>query len=283
MNIIAIYDYSEGVTVIVDQPSNRYPDEQRTIMTVVTAIASQKGGVAKSTSSINLSAGLARKGKKVLLIDVDPQSNSSRVFLKDYLNLKRDETLYDTIINNKSLHVYQTPVEGLDIVPSHILLSNADIDLQNAFRREERLKIHLAEIKNEYDFIFLDCPPSLNWLTYNALVAADKIIVPVSPGFFELESINQINRTIYEIQNQINHDLKIAGYLFTIGENSTGSKVSLKVLRQTFPEYTLTNIIPKNVDARDASAAKMDIFGYNPKAIAAEAYMRVIKEVFNVE
>jgi chromosome partitioning protein len=129
-------------------------------MTVVTAIASQKGGVAKSTSSINLSAGLARKGQRVLLIDIDPQSNSSRVFLKDFLKLKKEETLYDTIINNRPLHVHPTPVQGLDIVPAHILLSNADIDLQNAFRREERLKIHLEAIKDSYDFIFLDCPPS---------------------------------------------------------------------------------------------------------------------------
>jgi chromosome partitioning protein len=252
-------------------------------MTVVTAVASQKGGVAKSTSSINLSAGLARKGKRVLLIDIDPQSNASRVHLKNYLDLKKEQTLYDTIINNKPLHVYSTAVEQLDIVPSHILLSNADIDLQNAFRREERLKVHLEAIKDRYDYVFIDCPPSLNWLTYNALVAADKIIVPVSPGFFELESINQINQTIHEIQTQINHNLNIAGYLYTMGDHTTGSRVSLKVLRQTYPEYTLTNIIPKNVDARDASAAKMDIFAFNPKSVAAEAYTRVIKEVYDVE
>jgi chromosome partitioning protein len=252
-------------------------------MTTVTAIASQKGGVAKSTTSINLAAGLARKGKKVLLIDVDPQSNSSRVLLADYLNLKKEETLYNTIIDNQPLRAYPTEVDNLTIVPSHILLSNADIDLQNAFKREERLKVHLDRIRDSFDYVFLDCPPSLNWLTYNALVAADRIIVPVSPGFFELESINQINKTIYEIQREINPQLKIAGYLFTIGDNSTGSRVSLKVLRQTFPEYTLTNIVPKNVDARDASAAKMDIFAFNPKAVAAEAYIRVIKEVFNVE
>ncbi len=251
-------------------------------MTIVTAVASQKGGVAKSTSAINLSAGLARKGKKVLLIDVDPQSNSSRVLLKNYLNLKRDETLYHTIINNKPLIIYPTPIDNLMIAPSHILLSNADIDLNNAFKREERLKTHLDKIKSDFDFVFLDCPPSLNWLTYNALAAADKIIVPVSPGFFELESINQINKTISEIQSQINPNLRIAGYLFTISDNTTGSKVSLKVLRQTFPEYVLNNIIPKNVDARDASAAKMDIFGFNPKAVAAEAYTRVIEEVYGI-
>lgn len=251
-------------------------------MTIITAIATQKGGVAKTTTAINLSGGLARKGKSVLLIDVDPQANSSAVLYPDLNELRSSDTLYDTIINNQPLHIYSSNVPGLDIVPSHILLSNADIDLQNAFKREERLKVHLDRIKDKYDYVFLDCPPSLNWLTYNALVAADNIIVPVAPGRFELESITQINRTIYEIQTQINPDLKIAGYLFTIGDHTTGSKVSLKILRQTYPEYTLNTIIPKNVDARDASSAKQDIFGFNSKSNAADAYMRVIEEVFNV-
>ena len=113
-------------------------------------------------------------------------------------------------------------------------------------------------------------------------MAADRVLVPVSPGFFELESLIQINKTIYEIQ-QINTALKIAGYLFTMGDNTTNSRVSLKVLRQTYPEYALANIVPKNVDARDASTARMDIFSYNPKAIAAEAYQRVIEEIYGIK
>jgi chromosome partitioning protein len=250
-------------------------------MAIVTAVASQKGGVAKSTTSINLSAGLAKKGKRVLLVDIDPQSNSSRVLLHNYADLRKENTLWNSIINNHPLKLYPTPVDSLQLVPSHILLSNADIDLQSVFKREERLKMHLDKIKGDFDFVFIDCPPSLSWLTYNALVASDKVLVPVSPGYFELESIIQINKTIYEIQ-QINPNLTIAGYLFTQGDNTTNSKVSLKVLRQTYPEYALTNIIPKNVDARDASASKMDIFTYNHKALAAEAYMRVIQEVYGI-
>jgi chromosome partitioning protein len=250
-------------------------------MAIVTAVASQKGGVAKSTASINLSAGLAKKGKKVLLVDIDPQSNSSRVLLHEYANLRKEDTLWNSIINNHPLKLYPTPIDNLQVVPSHILLSNADIDLQSVFKREERLKIHLDKIKDRFDFVFIDCPPSLSWLTYNALVASDKVLVPVSPGYFELETIIQINKTIFEIQ-QINPNLAIAGYLFTQGDNTTNSKISLKVLRQTYPEYALTNIIPKNVDARDASASKMDIFTYNHKAVAAEAYMRVIQEVYGI-
>jgi chromosome partitioning protein len=250
-------------------------------MAIVTAVASQKGGVAKSTTSINLSSGIARKGNKVLLIDIDPQANSSRVLLSQYQSLKKEDTLWNTIIDSKPLKLFDTKVANLQVVPSHILLSNADIDLQSVFKREERLKMHLDKVKEDFDYVFIDCPPSLSWLTYNALVAADRVLVPVSPGFFELESIIQINKTIFEIQ-QINTNLKIAGYLFTMGDNTTNSKISLKVLRQTYPEYALSNIVPKNVDARDASTARMDLFSYNPKALAAEAYNRVIQEVYGI-
>jgi chromosome partitioning protein len=250
-------------------------------MAIVTAIASQKGGVAKSTSSINISAGIARKGKRVLIIDIDPQANSSRVLFHDYNSLRKEDTLWNTIINNSPLRIYETEVKGLKIVPSHILLSNADIDLQAVFKREERLKIHLDKVRDDFDFIFIDSPPSLSWLVYNALVAADKVLVPVSPGAFELESLIQINKTIFEIQ-QINPALTIAGYLFTMGDNTTNSKMSLKVLRQTYPEYTLKNIVPKNVDAKNASAVKQDIFTYNHKANAADAYQKVIEEVYGI-
>lgn len=252
-------------------------------MTIITAIASQKGGVAKTTTAVNLSAGLAKKNKKVLLVDIDPQSNSSRVLFGEYSMLKKEDTIYQTIIDNKDLILYPTSVENLEVVPSHILLSNADIELAGAFKREERLKIHLDKIKANYDYIFIDCPPSLNWLNYNALVASDRIIVPVSPGYFELESIYQINKTISEIQTQINPNLKISGYLYTIADNTTLSKVSLRVLRQTYPEYVLTNIIPRNVDAKEAFANHQDIFSYAPHSISAEAYARVIKEVYGVE
>src|SRR6266508_4871894 len=136
-------------------------------MAIVTAIASQKGGVAKSTSSINISAGIAKKGRRVLLIDIDPQANSSRVLLSEYNSLRKEDTLWNTIINNSPLKLYTSGVSGLSIVPSHILLSNADIDLQSVFKREERLKMHLDKIKEDYDYIFIDCPPSLSWLTYN--------------------------------------------------------------------------------------------------------------------
>src|SRR5438270_428294 len=163
------------------------------------AVASQKGGTGKTTTSISLAAGLAHKGKKVLLIDVDSQANSSKVLLPDYRNIKKEQTVYHTIINRQPLSVHQTTVKNLDLIPAHILLSSTDVELTVAKdHREARLKRELDPIKGNYDFIFIDCPPALGWLTLNALTASDKVIVVVSPGYFEVEAIDQIADTIRE-------------------------------------------------------------------------------------
>lgn len=156
---------------------------------MVIAIASQKGGVGKTSSSISLSAGLARKGKKVLLVDIDSQANSSKVLLHDYQQLTADQTLYRTILKREgtpaNLPVHDTNIPNLSTVPSHILLSSTDVELTTAIdHREARLKNELDKIKNHYDFVFIDCPPTLSWLTLNAFTASDKVFVIVSPGYF---------------------------------------------------------------------------------------------------
>jgi len=169
---------------------------------MIIAIASQKGGVGKTSTSISLAAGIARKGKKVLLIDIDSQANSSKVLIKDYQALTKDHTIYTTILERKALPVHHTQLENLDIIPSHILLSNTDVELTTAIdHREARLKKELDLIKHHYEYILIDCPPTLSWLTINAMTAADKVIVVVSPGYFELDSIVQIRKTIEEVQN----------------------------------------------------------------------------------
>src|SRR3954464_13859933 len=153
---------------------------------MIVSIASQKGGVGKTSSSISLSAGLARKGKKVLLVDIDSQANSSKVIINDYPAIPKDQTIYATILNRSRLPVHKSKVGNLDIVPSHILLSNTDVELTTAIdHREERLKRELDQIKHQYDYVFIDCPPTLSWLTINAFTAADKVMVIVSPGYFE--------------------------------------------------------------------------------------------------
>ncbi len=248
---------------------------------MVLSIASQKGGTGKTTTSISLSAGLARKGKRVLLIDTDSQANSSKVICADYQKLTPDQTLYRTILERKPLPVHQTSLDGLAIVPSHILLSNTDIELTTAIdHREARLKQALDPVKDGYDYVVIDCPPTLSWLTINAFTASDKVLVVVSPGYFELDSIVQISKTINEVREFFNPKLELAGFLFTMSDQTINTETSLRVLRQTYTGQVLTTIIPRNVDIRDAHFSRQDIFAFNPHAKAAQAYERLIKELF---
>lgn len=150
---------------------------------MVIAIASQKGGTGKTTTSISLSAGLARAGKKTLLVDIDSQANSSKVLLPHYPTLKKEQTIYTTILHRQPLALHPTQIPNLSVVPSHILLSNTDVELTTAKdHREARLKRELEQMKAHYEYIFIDCPPTLSWLTLNAFTASDKVIVTVSPS-----------------------------------------------------------------------------------------------------
>jgi len=248
---------------------------------MIYSIASQKGGTGKTSTSISLAAGLARRGKRVLLIDTDSQANSSKVLLPDYPNLKKHDTVYVTILERKPLPVRSTAIPGLDIAASHILLSNTDIELTTAKdHREARLKVQLDKIKANYDHIFIDCPPALSWLTINAFTASDEVLVVVAPGYFELDSIVQISKTIEEVQEYFNPYLKLRGYLFTMSDPTVNSKTSLKILRQTYTDSVFDTIIPRNTDLRDAHFNKQDIFSFNPIAKSAEAYDRLIEELF---
>jgi len=250
---------------------------------MIISIASQKGGTGKTTSSISIAAGLARKGKHVLLIDTDSQANSSKVLLPNYQNIDADETLHATMLERKPLVVHPTSVPNLSIVPSHILLSNTDIELTSAKdHREARLKRELDVIQDQYDYVIIDCPPALSWLTINAFTASDQILIVVSPGYFELDSTVQLGKTIAEVREFFNPDLKLAGFLFTMSEPTINSVNSLKILRQTYTGDVLNAVIPKNVDLREAHFKQQDIFAYNPAAKAAHAYHNVIKELFGV-
>ncbi len=250
---------------------------------MILSIASQKGGTGKTTTSISLAAGLARKGKRVLLIDTDSQANSSKVLLPNYPDVTADQTLYATMLERKALTVHPTSVPGLDIVPSHILLSNTDIELTSAIdHREARLKSGLDLIKDRFDYVLIDCPPALSWLTINAFTASDQVLVVVSPGYFELDSTVQLGKSIAQVQENFNPALALAGFLFTMSEPTNNSATSLKILRQTYTGDGLNTVIPKNVDLRDAHFRQEDIFAYNPQAKAAHAYGNLIKELFGV-
>ncbi len=250
---------------------------------MVISIASQKGGTGKTSTSISLAAGLARKGKKTLLVDIDSQANSSKVLIGDYLKIEKEKTIHETIIQKRPLVVHKTAIANLDIVPSHILLSNTDIALTTALdHREARLKSELDKIKKNYDFVFIDCPPTLSWLTINSFTASDKIIVVVSPGYFELDSVVQIGKTIQEVKEFFNPDLELMGFLFTMSDPTLNTTSSLKILRQTYGDKVFSTIIPRNVDIRDAHFNKKDIFSFNKAAKSALAYERLIKEAFNI-
>ena len=251
-------------------------------MTKVISIASQKGGTGKTSSSISIAAGLARKGKHVLLIDIDSQANASKVLLPHYQDaVRRDDTLYRTIIERQALPVHHTTVPGLDIVPSHILLSDTDVVLTTAIdHREARLREQLDKTKHDYDYVFIDCPPALGWLSINAFTASDEVIVVISPGYFELESTVQMGKTIRQVQVDFNPTLLTRGFLFTMSDPTVNSRTSLKLLRQTYPEYVLQTVIPRNVDLKDASFNKQDIFSYAPRSKAAEAYSRLLEELY---
>ena len=250
-------------------------------MNSIYSIASQKGGTGKTSTSISLAAGLARRGKHVLLIDIDSQANASKVLLLDYPSIKKDETIYATILDRRPLQIHQTGVPGLEIVPSHILLSQTDIELTTAIdHRESRLKNELDKVKDNYDHVLIDCPPALSWLTINAFTASAFILVIISPGYFELESTIQISKTIKEVQDYFNPALKLRGFLFTMSDPTLNSRTSIKLLRQTYPEHVLQTVIPRNVDLKDASFNKRDIFNFSPRSKAATAYEQLIEEVF---
>ncbi len=248
---------------------------------MVIAIASQKGGTGKTTTAISLSAGLARAGKKILLIDIDSQANASKVLLPHYPALRSEQTNYATILDRQPLPIHKTAIANLEIVPSHILLSNTDVELTTAKdHREARLKVRLDEVKQKYDFVFIDCPPTLSWLTLNAFTAAEKVMVVVAPGYFELDSIVQISKTISEVKEYFNPQLELLGYLFTMSDPTINTINSLKVLRQTYTDQVLTTIIPRNTDIRDAHFNKQDIFAFSPQSKSAQAYLKLINEVF---
>ena len=248
---------------------------------MVISIASQKGGTGKTTTSISLAAGLARRGDRVLLIDIDSQANSSKVLIPNYPEVRKEDTVYSTIMERKPLPVAHTAVEHLDIVGSTILLSNTDVELTTAKdHREARLRRELDLIKDGYDHVIIDCPPTLSWLTLNAFTASDWVIVVVSPGYFELDSITQITKTIYEVQDFFNPHLKLRGYLFTMSDSTVNTRTSLELMRSNYSEAVLRTIIPRNTDIRDAHFSQKDIFSYAPQSTSAQAYRKLIQELF---
>jgi len=251
---------------------------------MIISIANQKGGVAKSTTAINLAAGMALAGYRVLLIDIDPQSNASQVFLPSgEREVPVAHSLYNVLMKFAPLSgvVRPTRFNNLHFVPAHIRLSGADLELAQALdNRSERLKRALSNLDAHYDYVLIDNPPSLGLLTINAFVASDRLVIPVSTGFFALTGLVQLQETIAMVrQTQLNPTLDILGVVCTFSDRTHVSRDVEKQLRTYFGKLVFETVIPKNVSLEEAHSKHTHIFDYAPNSAGAHAYKALVQEV----
>lgn len=246
----------------------------------IIAIANQKGGVGKTTTSVNLSACLAYLGKKVLLVDIDPQGNASSGVGVNKGEV--DQCIYDVLIDDVPVKdiIVETKVENLHIVPATISLAGAEIELVSTISREVRLKRSLEEVSPFYDYVIIDCPPSLGLLTINSLTASDAIIIPVQCEFYALEGLSQLLSTIRLVQKHLNKNLAIDGVLLTMFDARTNLGIQvIEEVKKYFQDKVYKTIIPRNVRLSEAPSHGEPIIIYDPKSRGAEVYLELAKEV----
>lgn len=250
---------------------------------MIISIANQKGGVAKTTTAINLAAGLSIEGYKVLLIDADPQTNATQVFIHPDHEISPDRSLYNVMVNFAPLPgvILESSFPNLHVVPSHIRLSGVDLELAQAFdNRSARLKKALDRVREKYDYIVIDNPPSLGLMTINSFVASDRLIIPVSTAFFALSGLVQLQETIGMVkQAQLNPGLDIMGVVCTFSDRTNVSADVEKQLREYFGDLVFQTTIPKNVTLEEAHSHHTHIFAHSPNSTGANAYKSLVREI----
>lgn len=251
-------------------------------MSRIIAIANQKGGVGKTTTSINLSACLAEQGKKVLVVDIDPQGNATSGLGIDKNAL--ENTVYELFIEECNMEdcIQEEALEHLDVLPSNVNLSCAEIDLIGIDGREYILKNLLTDIKDNYDFVIIDCPPSLNILTVNAMVTADTVLVPIQCEYYALEGLSQLIHTINLVKKRLNPELEMEGVVFTMYDARTN--LSLEVVenvKRNLKQNVYKTIIPRNIRLAEAPSHGLPINLYDSKSVGAESYRMLALEVIH--
>lgn len=246
----------------------------------IIAIANQKGGVAKTTTAVNLAACIAALGKRVLLIDIDPQGNASSGLGVDKTSLTY--CIYDVLINGLPIEsvICKGEIEGLEVAPATIQLAGAEIELVTAISRETKLKKAVHELKDKYDYIFIDCPPSLGLLTINALTAAGSVIIPIQCEYYALEGLGQLINTIELIRKHLNLGLEVEGVVLTMFDARTNLSIQVvDEVKSYFKDKVYRTIIPRNVRLSEAPSHGKPIILYDPRSKGAEVYQELAKEV----
>lgn len=250
----------------------------------IIAIANQKGGVAKTTTAVNLGAWLSLMGQQVLLVDIDPQGNATTGvgIDKDYL----ENCIYDVLINDVDINevIVQSAVEGLDLLPATIELAGAEVELVNFVEREKVLKSALSRVEKTYDFIFIDCPPSLGLLTLNALTAAGSLIIPIQCEYYALEGLGQLLNTFNMVKQYLNKELVLEGVLLTMFDGRTNLAIQVvDEVKKHFPDKVYRAIVPRNIRLSEAPSHGKPVMVYDKRSRGAEVYHDLAKEVMGIE